>query len=116
MVYSDRKSTTFLFIKEEYYVQTPCLHYRSLSIFTICLGQWHIDENFDNITTLPAGWTIHDDGDGMVWRNLNNATHAHSGTEQLCDNYLPNQNADWLITPQLNIAEGDSLIFYTRSG
>lgn len=87
-----------------------------LSIFTICLGQWHIDENFDNITTLPAGWTIHDDGDGMVWRNLNNATHAHSGTRAaFCDNYLPNQNADWLITPQLNIAEGDSLIFYTRS-
>jgi hypothetical protein len=49
-------------------------------------------------------------------RNLNNATHAHSGTRAaFCDNYLPNQNADWLITPQLNIAEGDSLIFYTRS-
>jgi len=79
-------------------------------------AQWHIDENFDAITTLPAGWSIHDDGDGMVWRNLNNATHAYSGTRAaFCDNYLPNQNADWLITPQFQAATGDSLIFYTRS-
>ncbi len=79
-------------------------------------GQWHVDENFDNITTLPQGWTTHDDGDGMIWRNLNNATHAHSGTHAaFCDNYFPNQNVDWLITPQLSIVAGDSLKFYTRS-
>lgn len=79
-------------------------------------GQWHIDENFEGITTLPAGWTYHDDGDGMAWRNLNNATHAHSGTRAaFCENYFPNQNADWLITPQLNISAGDSLEFWTRS-
>lgn len=79
-------------------------------------GVWLIDENFDTITTLPQGWTIHDDGDGNLWRNLNNASHAHSGTRAaFCDNYLPNQNADWLITPQLSIATGDSLKFYTRS-
>ncbi len=79
-------------------------------------GVWLIDENFDTITTLPQGWTTHDDGDGNLWRNLNNASHAHSGTRAaFCDNYLPNQNADWLITPQLSISAGDSLKFYTRS-
>lgn len=79
-------------------------------------GQWQIDQNFENITTLPTGWTTHDDGDGMIWRNLNNSSHAHSGTRAaFCDNYLPNQNADWLITPQMTIAQGDSLHFWTRS-
>jgi len=33
-------------------------------------GQWHIDEDFEGITTLPAGWITYDDGDGMTWRNL----------------------------------------------
>jgi hypothetical protein len=87
-----------------------------LALVTLCQAQWLIDEDFDDITSLPAGWTIHDDGDGMVWRNLNNASHAHSGTRAaFCDNYMPNENADWLITPQLNVAAGDSLVFYTRS-
>jgi len=88
----------------------------SLACLGILNAQWHIDENFDSLTGLPAGWTTYDDGDGMSWRNLNNASHAYSGTRAaFCDNYFPNQNADWLITPQLTIANGDSLKFYTRS-
>lgn len=95
-------------------------HLFTLMILLLCLvpafGQWHIDENFDALTALPQGWLTYDDGDGMVWRNLNNASHAHSGTRAaFCDNYFPNQNADWLITPQLAIAAGDSLKFFTRS-
>jgi len=79
-------------------------------------GQWHIDEDFEGITTLPAGWTIHDDGDGMTWRNIYDPDHAHSGSRvAFVDNYLPNQNADWLITPQVNVNAGDSLVFWTRS-
>ena len=79
-------------------------------------GQWHIDEDFEGITTLPDGWTFHDDGDGMTWRNIYNDSHAHSGTRvAFCDNYFPNQNSDWLITPQITVAAGDSLIFWTRS-
>ena len=85
-------------------------------ISSLAYGQWLIDQNFDSLTGLPVGWTTHDDGDGMIWRNLNNASHAYSGTRAaFCDNYLPNQNADWLITPQLTISQGDSLHFYTRS-
>jgi hypothetical protein len=79
-------------------------------------AQWHIDQNFDSITTIPPGWTIADDGDGMTWRNLNNASHAYSGNRAaFADNYLPNQNADWLITSQIAITAGDSLLFQTRS-
>jgi len=90
----------------------------AIILMSLCTvyGQWLINENFDSISTLPTGWTTRDDGDGMIWRNLNNASHAYSGSRAaFCDNYLPNQNADWLITPQLNISEGDSLHFYTRS-
>ncbi|MEF3695510.1 MAG: choice-of-anchor J domain-containing protein [Candidatus Cloacimonadota bacterium] len=87
-----------------------------LMSFGAMYGQWLINENFDSISALPTGWTTRDDGDGMIWRNLNNASHANSGTRAaFCDNYLPNQNADWLITPQLSISAGDSLHFYTRS-
>ncbi len=79
-------------------------------------GQWQVDEDFEDITSLPAGWTYIDDGDNMTWRNLSNASHAHSGTRAaFCDNYFPNQNADWLITPQLLASAGDSLQFWTRS-
>lgn len=79
-------------------------------------AQWLIDEDFEGLSTLPTGWSIVDDGDAMTWRNINTATNAHSGTRAaFVDNYLPNQNADWLISPQLSISEGDSLIFYTRS-
>ncbi|MDD2228879.1 MAG: choice-of-anchor J domain-containing protein [Candidatus Cloacimonetes bacterium] len=87
-----------------------------LAFMVPMFGQWHVDENFDNLTTLPAGWTTRDDGDGSIWRNLNNVSHAHSGTRSVfVDNYLPNQNSDWLITPHLTIASGDSLKFWTRS-
>ncbi|MDD4224511.1 MAG: choice-of-anchor J domain-containing protein [Candidatus Cloacimonetes bacterium] len=79
-------------------------------------GQWQIDEDFEGISTLPPGWSFHDDGDGLSWRNLDNASHAHSGSRAaFCDNYFPNQNSDWLITPQIQVTAGDSLMFWTRS-
>jgi len=82
---------------------------------SILMGQWHIEEGFEGISTLPAGWTIFDDGDGMTWRNLSHA-NAHSGNRAaFVDNYLPNQNADWLVTPQFTVSPGDSLIFFTRA-
>lgn len=81
----------------------------------LLFGQWQIDEGFEGITSLPTGWTFHDDGDGMTWRNLNHA-NAHSGSRAaFVDNYLPNQNADWLVTPQISVNPGDSMVFFTRS-
>jgi hypothetical protein len=82
---------------------------------TMLFAQWHIDEGFEGISTLPAGWSIVDDGDGNTWRNLQHA-NAHSGSRvAFVDNYLPNQNADWLITPQISVNVGDNLEFYTRA-
>lgn len=86
-----------------------------LMLAGLVYGQWHTDEDFEGITTLPAGWVVFDDGDGMAWRILNHA-NAHSGTRAaFVDNYFPNQNADWMVTPLINVSPGDSLIFYTRA-
>lgn len=80
----------------------------------LLLAQWHIDEGFEESTDLPAGWTTHDDGDGSIWRV--STSNAHSGSHAaFVDNYLPNQNQDWLVTPQISVNAGDYLEFYTRS-
>lgn len=82
---------------------------------TLLLGQWHIVEGFEDTTSLPAGWSYFDDGDGQIWHAIEH-TNAHSGAKAaFVDNFLPNQNEDWLITPQLNITAGDMLEFYTRA-
>ncbi|MDY0298686.1 MAG: choice-of-anchor J domain-containing protein [Candidatus Cloacimonadaceae bacterium] len=79
------------------------------------MAQWHINEGFEDITTIPQGWSVFDDGDGLAWRNLQHA-NAHGGSRAaFADNYLPNQNADWLITPQFNVNAGDFLEFYARA-
>nr|MDK2851178.1 hypothetical protein [Candidatus Cloacimonadota bacterium] len=82
----------------------------------LLFGQWHIEEGFEGSSTLPDGWIYYDDGDGMTWRVLENSNYAHSGTHiAFADNYHPNQNEDWLITPQVSINSGDNLEFYTRA-
>ncbi len=79
-------------------------------------AQWHVDEGFEGLTALPTGWQFVDDGDGMTWRILSNANYAHTGSKAVfVDNYLPNQNADWLITPQIPVVSGDELEFWVRS-
>ena len=96
-------------------------HITSLLMALLCImpvfAQWHVDEGFEGgLGNLPTGWSYHDDGDGMHWRVINNVGYPHSGANAaFCDNYMPHQNADWLITPQVTIAAGDSLIFFTRS-
>lgn len=95
-------------------------HITTLLLVLLCamplLAQWHVNEGFEGGTTLPTGWTYHDDGDGNVWGVINRPDYSHSGNYvAFCENFMPNQNADWLITPQVTIAAGDSLIFYTRS-
>lgn len=93
---------------------TICIFLFSLAV--LCQAQWLLNEGFED-ANLPAGWTVHDtDGDGRAWHPLNNSSHAHSGNyAAFCEDYLPNVNSDWLITPPLNITSGDSLYFYTRS-
>lgn len=90
----------------------------AILLFLMCtsllLAQWHIDEGFEDSPNLPAGWTTHDDGDGSIWRVITN--NPHSGIRAaFVDNYLPNQNHDWLVTPQITVNAGDYLEFYTRA-
>lgn len=81
---------------------------------SLLYAQWHIVEGFES-PTLPAGWRTYDDGDGLIWRPFAHS-YAHSGERAaIVDNYFPNQNADWLITPQISVNYGDILQFYTRA-
>ncbi len=85
--------------------------------FTLNLNaEWQIDEGFEN-GSVPNGWTIYDDDeDGSQWRVYENASYANSGSWSVfIDNYLPNDNSDWLITPAVQIAAGDTLSFNARS-
>ncbi len=89
----------------------------TLLVFAVLLmGQWHIDEDFEGISSLPTGWTYADqDGDGSAWRIVEHS-FAYSGTQAVfVDNFLPNQNEDWLMTPQISVNQGDVLKFYSRS-
>lgn len=96
-------------------------HITSLILVMLCalplFAQWHVDEGFEGgVGALPAGWTYHDDGDGNVWCVINRPDYSHAGNNvAFCENFMPNQNADWLITPQVTVAAGDSLIFFARS-
>ena len=87
-----------------------------LLLTVLLMGQWYIDEDFENISELPTGWSVADeDDDGMTWRILEHE-NAHGGNQAIfVDNYLPNQNEDWLMTPQLSVIEGDVLKLYCRS-
>jgi hypothetical protein len=82
----------------------------------VCQAQWLISEGFE-ASTLPAGWlAVDSDGDGRAWHPVNNTGYPHSGSYAVfCENYLPNVNSDWLITPALQITQSDSLYFYTRA-
>ena len=81
-----------------------------------------LNESFD-ATTLPSGWTVIDaDGDGNNWLpSLSYSTgfYAHSGdgciTSASYINYVGALTPDnWLITPQLAVSAGDSIIFWVR--
>ncbi|MDY6915893.1 MAG: choice-of-anchor J domain-containing protein [Candidatus Cloacimonadota bacterium] len=79
-------------------------------------ADWLVDTSFET-GEFPANWNVYDaDEDGHMWQVYENADYAHSGNyAAFVDNYLPNENEDWLITPALTVNSCDSLKFFTRS-
>ncbi|MCD4818452.1 MAG: choice-of-anchor J domain-containing protein [Candidatus Cloacimonetes bacterium] len=88
--------------------------FTAISIF----AQWDIDEGFED-GSIPGDWTIYDnDNDGYQWETYESSTNAHTGDycAKVWVNLGPTApNDDWLITPQISIQSGDSLVFWAKS-
>ncbi len=80
-------------------------------------ADWTVDEGFEG-GTIPLDWTIIDhNGDGFWWSAYDIAGFAHTGTWFAgveCD-YSGPTGDDWLVTPQVSVSPGDSLIFHARA-
>ena len=73
-------------------------------------------EDFSTATFPPAGWfAINNDGGAENW--LRDDVYFNSGPASAGSYYEGStlQNDDWLITPKLTIANGDSLTFWHRA-
>jgi len=85
-----------------------------LATATSAIADWTIEEDFEG-GAIPATWTTHDaDSDGRTWRALEDP-YAHSGSWCAVADCYESGGDDWLITPQVAIVAGDSLIFYARA-
>ncbi|MDN5354925.1 MAG: hypothetical protein PWQ09_1681 [Candidatus Cloacimonadota bacterium] len=87
-----------------------------LLCITAIYADWQLETSFE-AGEFPAGWLAYDeDGDDHIWQVYENTEYAYEGNyAAFVDNYLPNENEDWLVTPALSISSGDSLKFFTRS-
>ncbi|MCK4510410.1 choice-of-anchor J domain-containing protein, partial [bacterium] len=81
---------------------------------TTATADWVIEEGFEG-GTIPAGWTVVDsDNDGRTWRALEH-DYAHTGAWMAVTDCYESGGEDWLITPQVAVAAGDTFAFYARA-
>ena len=71
-----------------------------------------LNEGFEGPIFPPAGWHTKNILGGVVWMQANSI--FHSGAHSAIIAWQDTGGEDWLVTPQLNIATGDSLKFWTR--
>jgi hypothetical protein len=73
-----------------------------------------LSEGFEG-GAIPANWTKYDnDGDGYEWEAYS-TTSAHTGSYVARVHYNSSGCDDWLITPKLTVASGDTLKFWAKS-
>ena len=74
-----------------------------------------LSEGFEG-GTIPDNWTIiNNDGNANSWGAHGNSFYAHTG-DYFARVYLNSQGSDdWLITPRLEVASGDSIVFWAKS-
>ena len=70
-----------------------------------------LNEGFESTTFPPTGWHTKNILGGVAWMRAN---IAHTGTGSAIIAWETTGGEDWLVTPQLPIAAGDSLKFWTR--
>ena len=83
---------------------------------------WHSNaqftENFDSNTTMPAGWSVINQGGANGWTIFNvGNTVAHSGTNVARIQYNLTAHDDYLISPAINVTAGvnDRVSFFIKS-
>jgi len=73
-----------------------------------------LSEGFEG-GAIPANWTVYnEDGDSYQWEAYK-TTSAHSDSFVARVHYNYYGCDDWLITPRLTVAAGDSIIFWAKS-
>lgn len=79
------------------------------SIFAVALN-----ESFDGATFPPLGWTVTNGGDANAW--IQASGYARTGTYSAGINYGATAHDDWLITPKLAPAAGNTVLsFWARN-
>ncbi|NHN25399.1 hypothetical protein FIA58_006900, partial [Flavobacterium jejuense] len=87
-------------------------------ILVFCFQSYaQFTENFDTNTTLPAGWSIINQGGANGWTIYDQGTGAHSGTNIVRIQYNTTAHDDYLISPAINVTSGvnDRISFYIKS-
>ncbi|MEQ1677083.1 MAG: choice-of-anchor J domain-containing protein, partial [Chitinophagaceae bacterium] len=97
---------------------------QSLTLLNVTNDAAIIDEGFDAVVPLPSGWFTKNNSTPVGttgWFQGNpGAFPSHSGVANsyIAANYqnvsLSGTISNWLLTPEIFIRNGDSLIFYTR--
>lgn len=102
------------------------LLYPILALLPFVSGAQALEENFDDITTLAAsGWTLtnqssplgtttHFQGNPDVFPSYNGATSSYIGMN-FNSTAGTGTISNWVITPVVNVQDGDILVFWTRT-
>ena len=74
-----------------------------------------LSEGFEG-GVMPDDWTvINNDDNNNSWIVYGSAFYAHSGDYSMRVTYGNQSSDDWLITPKLDVASGDSVAFWAKS-
>lgn len=81
---------------------------------TLSETEWVVDENWDDVSSIPAEWTVIDgDGDGNEWQIYN--ANPHSAPNSAGSRYNADGNDDWLISSVVSVEAGYFLDFWYAS-
>ena len=73
-----------------------------------------LSEGFES-GSIPENWSLLNPDGGSSWYAYESSFYAHSGSYLARVYYNATGSDDWLITPKLDVASGDSISFWARS-
>jgi len=70
-------------------------------------------EGFEDVFP-PAGWSIINDGDANGWVLVTSGGHDAPKAAKI--SYGSTAHDDWLVTPELEVVSGDSIVLWSKNG